>query len=100
MVAAREGRGKSELRRAGCRVKAREGPVAGPDSPDWRPQGREQQRLCPLRANVKGVKRAILPAAISETTAARPRVRERWLAEPVEGESSYRGDKVAGPERG
>jgi hypothetical protein len=53
-----------------------------------------------LRANVKGVKRAILPAAISDTTAARPRVRERWLAEPVEGESSYRGDEVAGPARG
>ena len=46
-----------------------------------------------------GVKRAILPAAISDPTAAygRKLIRDRWLAEPVESESSYRGDEVAGP---
>ena len=43
-----------------------------------------------------GVKRAILPAAISDTTAAQQG--DRWLAETVGSESSYRGDEVAGCE--
>jgi hypothetical protein len=41
------------------------------------------------------VKRAILPAAISESTAASRKRRERWLAKPVGSESRYRGDEVA-----
>jgi hypothetical protein len=47
-----------------------------------------------------GVKRAILPAAISESTAASCVAwRERWLAKTVGGESSYQGDEVAGSAR-
>jgi hypothetical protein len=47
-----------------------------------------------------GVKRAILPAAISESTAASCLSwRERWLAKTVGGESSYQGDEVAGSAR-
>jgi hypothetical protein len=90
------------------RVKRGQGLVAGPDSP-YRHR-RQIVNRAPVRATetnavilqgpqaerVDGVKRAILPAAISDRTAS------RWLAERLKGravqsESSYRGDEVAGP---
>src|SRR5437588_5191437 len=61
-------RGKSELRRAGCHAKAWEGPVAVLTVQIGVPRGaRATETNAALRG---GVKRAILPAAISETTAA------------------------------
>src|SRR5438093_12987398 len=71
------GRGKSELHRAGCLAKAGEGPVVGLDSPHWRPLRRA--RATETNATREcGVKRAILPAAISESTAASSRTLGGW----------------------
>ena len=81
VAAARKGRGKSELHRAGCLVKAGEGPVVGPDSPDWRPLRRARATETNATHIVRGVKRAILPAAISETTAASSRTLCGWARE-------------------
>jgi hypothetical protein len=91
MVAGLRARGKSELHRAGCPVKAGEaGPPA--DSPDWRDGfgRRESNSDQSRRALPGGVKRAILPAAISELAdkdgcSPRPKV-----------ESSHEGDDVTG----
>jgi hypothetical protein len=83
-------RGKSELHRAGCLAKAREAavpPTVQIGVPAW--PVREQQRPGPS-GQPGGVKRAILPAAISEPAgkdggSPRPKV-----------ESSHGGDDVTG----
>lgn len=80
-------RGKSELRRVGCLVKAR---AAGRlvDSPDWHTgfgQGESNRDQIQLLA---GVKRAILPAAISDTAA------KDGHSPRLKVESSHEGDDV------
>ena len=68
MVAGAGARGKSELHRAGCPVKAGEAGCRPVDSPDWRigAAGARATETMPDACERGGVKRAILPAAISD----------------------------------